>query len=117
VERDVEVLVLRGEYDAGNEDLMERVLAAVRAGQGRLVVDMVDTTFADSSVVRALVAGWDAATEQGGWLRVVYTHYMIGRVIEICGLQDLLPQYPSVQAAIAGHVHTEHPRAAVERGR
>jgi len=117
VERDVEVLVLRGEYDAGNEDLADRVLAAVRAGNGCLVVDMVDTTFADSSVIRALVAGWDLATESGGWLRVAYTHYMIGRVIEICGLQDLLPQYPSVQAAITGHVHHDHPRAAAERGR
>lgn len=111
------VLVVAGEADAGDVELLEQVLAAVRNGDGRVVVDMIDATFADSSVVRALVAGYQEAAERGGWLRLAYTHHMIGRIIEICGLEELLPQYPSVQAAVNGHAHTEHPGSALDRGR
>ena len=35
-----------------------------------------------------------------GWVRVVYTHHVIRRVIEICGLIDLLPQYTTLDAAL-----------------
>ncbi|MGQ0845438.1 MAG: STAS domain-containing protein [Sporichthyaceae bacterium] len=111
------VLVVAGECDAGDTELLEQVLAAVRAGDGRVVIDMIDATFADSSVVRALVAGYQEATEKGGWLRLAYTHHMIGRIIEICGLEELLPQYPSVQAAVNGHVHSDHAGTAADRGR
>jgi anti-anti-sigma factor len=111
------VLVIAGEYDAGDTDLREQILAAVAEGDGRVVVDMIDVTFADSSVVRALVAGCQAAEERGGWLRLAYTHHMLRRVIDICGLEELLPQYPSVQAAVNGHVHSDHTGTTAERGR
>ncbi|MGQ0465360.1 MAG: STAS domain-containing protein [Sporichthyaceae bacterium] len=114
---DPSVLVVAGEADAGDTELLEQVLAAVRNGDGRVVVDMIDATFADSSVVRALVAGYQEAAGRGGWLRLAYTHHMIGRIIEICGLEELLPQYPSVQAAVNGHAHTYHPSSAADRGR
>lgn len=111
------VLVVAGEADAGDTELLEQVLAAVHCGDGRVVVDMIDATFADSSVVRALVAGYQEAAGRGGWLRLAYTHHMIGRVIEICGLEELLPQYASVQAAVSGHAHIERSRVAGDRGR
>lgn len=117
VDDGLRVLVIAGEYDAGDIDLRDRVLAAVAEGDGRVVVDMIDVTFADSSVVRALVAGFQAADERGGWLRLAYTHHMVRRVIEICGLEELLPQYPSVQAAVSGHVLSDHTSATAERGR
>lgn len=111
------VLVVAGEADAGDTQLLEQVLAAVRSGDGRVVVDMIDATFADSSVVRALVAGYQEAAGRGGWLRLAYTHHMIGRVIEICGLEELLPPYPSVHAAVNGHAHLEHSSTTANRGR
>lgn len=111
------VLVVAGEADAGDTELLEQVLAAVRNGDGRVVVDMIDATFADSSVVRALVAGFREAAGHGGWLRLAYTHHMIGRIIEICGLEELLPQYPSVRAAVDGHAHSEHSSTTADRGR
>jgi anti-anti-sigma factor len=98
------VVVAEGELDVADESLQKLLLDLVTDDRG-LVVDLLNVTFIDSSVVRALVLAHREASERGGWLRVVYTHHLIRRVIEICGLAELLPQYTSVEAAVRG-VHS-----------
>ncbi len=46
-------------------------------------------------------------SERGGWVRIVYTHHLIKRVIEICGLTEVFPQYPTVAAAISRTPHLD----------
>ena len=111
------VVTLAGEWDVADERLEEILLHPLRSGDGRLVVDMLNVSFIDSSVVRALVAAHVAATEREGWIRLVYTHHVIRRVIEICGLADLLPQFGTVDAAIRGHERQGLDHATAEDGR
>jgi len=98
------VVVAKGELDIADESLQKVLVDLAAEGRG-LVVDLLHVTFIDSSVVRALVLAYREANERGGWLRVVYTHHVVRRVIEICGLAELLPQYTSVEAAVRG-VHS-----------
>ncbi len=95
------VVVVDGELDASDGAWSSELQAAVAAGQSRVVVDMLGVSFIDSSVVRRLVEAYRALDT--GWLRVVYTHHLIRRVIAICGLADALPQYTSVEAALRGN--------------
>jgi len=111
------VVTLSGEWDAADRRLDDVLLEQVRAGGGRLVVDMLNVSFIDSSVVRSLVAARGAAVERQGWVRLVYTHHVIRRVIEICGLTDLLPQFGAVEAAMRGHELHCHEDLAVADGR
>lgn len=108
------VATLTGEWDAADERLEDILLGQVRSGDGRLVVDMLNVSFIDSSVVRALVAAYVEANARGGWVRLVYTHHVVRRVIEICGLADLLPQFGAVDAAARGHERLNIDTLAVE---
>lgn len=101
----------RGELDAATDELARALDSAVAGGADHLVVDLLDVTFIDSSVVRDLVLAHRAVSERGGWLRIVYTHHLITRVIEICGLSEIFPQYPTVAAAISRTPH--HPDVEV----
>jgi len=102
------VVALSGELDVADADWSETLDDALGDGASRLVLDLTNVTFIDSSVVRALVLAYREANERGGWVRVVYTHHLIRRVIEICGLAEVLPQYTSVEAAVRGVHSTVH---------
>ncbi len=99
IEEDPVVVRFSGELDAGDPDLAAELLGRVGEGSSCVIVDMLNVSFIDSSVIRALVLAHRGATTQGGWLRVVYTHHIVRRVIEMCGLADVFPQYPTIEAA------------------
>ena len=83
----------RGELDlATAPELEDRVLAAVRAAEGDVVLDLRELTFMDSTGVRTIVAAHQAAKESGADLRVVRpaADSAVSRVIEISGIDDAL---------------------------
>jgi stage II sporulation protein AA (anti-sigma F factor antagonist) len=93
------VVTLAGELDAAEPDWDSDLQAALAAGQQRIILDLRNVTFIDSSVIRTLVLTLKQLPA-GGWLRLVYTHHLIRRVIDICGLADNLPQYTTLEAAL-----------------
>jgi anti-anti-sigma factor len=111
------VVVLSGEWDAADVGLDEILVDQLRANDGRLVVDMLNVTFIDSAVVRACVAAHRESSKRSGWVRLVYTHHVIRRVVEICGLTEVFPQFASVEAALRGHERHGGEMLAVEEGR
>lgn len=94
------VVRFEGELDAGDSSVAGALEAEIASGANRLIVDMVNVSFIDSSVIRALILAHRNVTGAGGWLRVVYTHHVVRRVIDMCGLTDVFPQYPTIQAAV-----------------
>jgi anti-anti-sigma factor len=96
----VAVVALSGELDVADPEWSDDIEAALEAGHNCLVVDLTNVTFVDSSVVRSIVLAYKRVTAAGGWVRVVYTHHLIARVIQICGLADTFPQYATVDAAL-----------------
>lgn len=101
LQQDPQVVRLSGELDAGDAGLADE-LVQLSGGSGYIIVDMVNVSFIDSSVIRALVLVHRRVTDAGGWLRLVYTHHMVRRVIEMCGLAAVFPQYPTIDAARRG---------------
>ena len=93
------VLTLSGELDAADPGWADELQEALRAGQRQVVVDLRNVTFIDSSVIRALVLA-GKKVPQDGWLRLVYTHHLIRRVIDICGLSEAFPQFTTLDAAV-----------------
>jgi len=92
------VVALSGELDVADAEWSETLEKSFRDGTSRLVLDLTNVTFIDSSVVRELVLA-HRRVGPGGWVRLVYTHHLIARVIDICGLADTFPQYATVDAA------------------
>ncbi|MGN6330642.1 MAG: STAS domain-containing protein [Motilibacteraceae bacterium] len=99
VQGPVAVVTCHGELDTADDALGTLLSATVEQGHRDIVVDMLDVTFIDSSVIGALV-GTAVDLEPDGSIRLVYTHHMISRVLQICGLAEQFPQYPTVAAAL-----------------
>ena len=111
----VVVAEVSGELDAADNKLETELQTLLARSESRIVVDLTNVTFIDSSVIRSLVVAHRTVAERSGWVRVVYTHHLIGRVIEICGLRDVFPQYASVECAVRGTI-TMHAQSGTEWG-
>lgn len=102
------VVSLAGELDAADDGWAAALEHAIDGGARHVVVDMLNVSFLDSSVVRALVLARRRVSDDG-WVRLVYTHHLIRRVIDICGLTELLPQFTTLEAALRGAPTRQHP--------
>jgi anti-anti-sigma factor len=104
------VISLSGELDAADASWADEIATALDAGCDRLVIDLLNVTFIDSSVVRELILA-QRRVGADGWIHLVYTHHLISRVIQICGLADTFPQFTTV----AGAVRSAPTRTAAHR--
>ena len=89
---DLIVVAPEGEIDMANAALFREVLRQVveRKNGGRIVVDMRDVTFLDSSGLGMLVAAQRAATVKGIELRLADPNPIVRMTLEVANLADLL---------------------------
>lgn len=93
------VISLSGELDASDASWADEISTALDAGHTRLVVDLLNVSFVDSSVIRALILAQRRLGDDG-WIHLVYTNHLISRVIQICGVADTFPQFTTVAGAL-----------------
>ncbi|MDQ1635882.1 MAG: anti-sigma factor antagonist [Frankiaceae bacterium] len=106
---DIVEIVVAGELDVAGSELSSGLTSALESGASRIVVNLLEVTFIDSSVLRTLLLAHREVTARHGWIRLVYTNRLIGRVISLTGLEQVLPQYASVAGARAGRALREGP--------
>lgn len=99
IETEPVVVSFSGELDASDPAFGDELQVRIDGGASCLIVDLHNVTFIDSSVIKALILAQRRATAADGWLRVVYTHHVVRRVIEMCGLAEVFPQYSTVESA------------------
>lgn len=110
------VVPLSGELDASDTAWNDELDALLDVGHRQIVIDLLNVSFVDSSVVRALVNAHNRIGDDG-WIRIVFTHHLIRRVIDICGLSGLLPQYTTVESALRGSPSQQiHPGESLRSG-
>jgi anti-sigma B factor antagonist len=98
---DQAVVTMAGEIDLTNAgDMRQALLAAVSDGPAALIIDMSGTTFCDSAGVQAIVDAYHQATANRTQIRLVAT--VILRILTLTGVDQLIPTYPSLEAALAG---------------
>ena len=100
------VTVLRpsGRLDLLSAAQMKRRLAEeVAAGHPRLVIDLSDVPFIDSSGLGALIGGLKAARLAGGDLRIARPGEQVRVSLELTTLDRVLHPYPTLEAALAGY--------------
>jgi anti-sigma B factor antagonist len=85
-------LVLSGDLDTATTPRLKKYLATLAdTHRGVLVIDLRRLTFMDSSGISALVAADSHARRDGLELTIVRGPPQVQRVMEICGLGDVLP--------------------------
>jgi anti-anti-sigma factor len=98
---DIRVLTLHGEIDhAVTNELTETLLPYDGATPPRTVVDLSGVTFMDSSGINVLIAAHQAMSDAQGWLRIVGPQNSVLRVLQLVGLDQVMPCYPTVEQAM-----------------
>ncbi|MDQ3758023.1 MAG: STAS domain-containing protein [Actinomycetota bacterium] len=94
------VLSVSGEVDlATAPELRQRLVDLVADGHRRIVVDMSETEFLDSTGLGALVVGLKRLRAHDGEMRVVCTTPRVRKVFEITHVDRVLPLFDSVEQA------------------
>jgi anti-sigma B factor antagonist len=101
------VATMPAEIDVTNADAIRQALrVAVGQGSSVLIIDMSATTFCDSAGLQAIIDAHnllDARNQNAATrteLRLVAD--VVRRIILLVGLDQLIPVYPTLEAALAG---------------
>jgi anti-sigma B factor antagonist len=79
--------------------LRELVAGVVAAGTPRIVVNLEETSFMDSSGLGALIGCLKAARQAGGDLRIAAVQPQVKMVLELTSMDGVLMSYASAEEA------------------
>lgn len=97
------VIRIDGRFTASGAPLLRNAVTdAIEADSPRIVVDLSDTTFIDSSGLGALIGGLKSARVAGGDLRIAGAPDTVLAVLRLTNLDRVLLNHPSVEAAFVG---------------
>ncbi|MFG3547339.1 STAS domain-containing protein [Streptomyces sp. NPDC047725] len=94
------VVTLAGEVDLdGSGQLGDVLLSCVRTAPGT-VVDLSEVGFLDSSGINVLISAHRAAEARGVRLRLAAPRRAVLRVLQLVGVDTLIPCHPTVEEAL-----------------
>jgi len=95
------VLAVRGEIDLFTAPELKQVLAeSIEAGRVRIIVDLTETTFLDSTALGVLIGAVKRLRSRDGALAIVNVDENIAKTFEITGLDQIFTILPSREAAV-----------------
>ena len=100
---EVAILVVGGEVDFEvSPQLKARLMRAIKAGSRRLILDLNDVTFIDSTAIGVIAGTVEKLDEMGGGsVSIVSTHEKVIQIFEITGLDNLVAIHASRDEALA----------------
>jgi anti-sigma B factor antagonist len=88
-EGDEPVVHLAGELDLSTSPDLQEALAPLTRESRRVVVDLADLEFMDSTGLAALLGAHKALAERGGTLELRHPSRMVIGLVQITGLDDV----------------------------
>ena len=104
------VLAVRGEIDLFTAPELKQVLAeSIEAGRVRIIVDLTETTFLDSTALGVLIGAVKRLRSRDGALAIVNVDENIAKTFEITGLDQIFTIRASRAEALAALDEEEAP--------
>lgn len=96
------VISVRGNLDIDSAPVLTTTLDRIldRAAP-RVVVDLSEVQFCDSTGLSAFVLSHNRATDTGGWLRLAGPNQFLFGLLETVGLTTRIGVYPTVAEALS----------------
>jgi anti-sigma B factor antagonist len=102
LDADRHVVAVRGEIDLFTApELKQKLTDAIESGKSRLVVDLSDTTFLDSTALGVLIGAVKRLRTREGALVIVNVDQNIAKTFEITGLDQIFTILSTRDDAIA----------------
>lgn len=107
VEDSVCVLRVSGDVDFDvAPELKQRIVGHVEAGDRRLIIDLSEVGFIDSTAIGVLVAALKRLRDAGGTLMVVCDNEDVRSIFATVGLESVIPLHRSDRDAFAALART-----------
>ena len=101
VDDQTHLIELGGEVDLYTApEFKERMVEVIENGKKRVVVDLSEATFIDSTTLGVLVGGVKRLRPSGGSLALVCTDQNIQKIFEITGLDRVFPIHATREDAL-----------------
>ncbi len=100
---DAVVVAVAGELDLFTAPfLRDEVRDAIKQDSARLVLDLQQLSFMDSSGLSVLIEAWRLATSEGGGVSLAAPQAPVARILRTTGLDQRIKVYPDVDSAVGG---------------
>ncbi|MEU4039838.1 STAS domain-containing protein [Streptomyces collinus] len=96
----IHVLTAAGEIDHHSGDVLRQALDLAGTPHHRVVVDLRQVTFMDSSGINLFIAAHQALSEAGGWIRLAGASDPVRRVLELVGVDTFIDCHASLREAL-----------------
>lgn len=101
---DAVVVAVEGELDLFTAPfLRDEVREAIKEDGSRLVFDLSELSFMDSSGLSVLIEAWRLATGEGGGVCLAAPQPPVARILRTTGLDRRIKVYPDVATAVSTH--------------
>ncbi|MFI8194107.1 STAS domain-containing protein [Streptomyces sp. NPDC085946] len=87
---DIRMLTLAGEIDHHTGETLQQALDITGTTRPRIVIDMRQVAFMDSSGINILITAHQHITQAGGWLRLAEPTPSVRRVLQLVGIDQLI---------------------------
>ena len=102
VDADTQLLRARGDLDLyAAPELKRRLASAIDAGKTRIVVDLTDAAFMDSTALGVLLGAFKRLRVRDGALAIASEQPTILRILEVTGMNQVLDLHPTADDAFA----------------
>ncbi|MER7485105.1 STAS domain-containing protein [Streptomyces sp. NPDC126497] len=95
------VLTLVGEIDHDTGKTLRHALDLSPTDPSRIVADLRQVTFMDSSGINIFLTAHHTATAAGGWLRLAAPTPAVLRTLQIVGIDEIIDCHPTLQDALS----------------
>jgi anti-sigma B factor antagonist len=82
------------------EALKEKLIKNIKEGQKKIIVDLEQVEFVDSSFLSSLIAGLKQVSSQNGDLKLVGVQPSVKYIFQITRLEKVFEIYDSLEAAL-----------------
>ncbi|MET7436219.1 STAS domain-containing protein [Streptomyces sp. NPDC004082] len=96
----VAVVSVRGEIDQSSIEPLREALVGGSAPARRTVIDLGEVSFMDSTGLNLLLDVHLAASNDGGWVRLANVSERVSRILEIVGVNQVIPVYATLRLAL-----------------
>ncbi|MFD7004128.1 STAS domain-containing protein [Streptomyces mirabilis] len=96
------VVTVQGEIDHAVKDLLSQALLSEdgTVPPPRIVADLSDVTFMDSSSINVFISAHHRASNAQGWLRIAGPQESVVRLLHLVGIDQIIDCHPTVEQAL-----------------
>lgn len=97
---DCMVITIRGDLDIVTSPQLDECLSAAESSHTRIILDLSQVDFLDTSALAVIVGHWKKAEAAGGTLALAGARYRYTKTLWITGLADKLTLYETVDEGV-----------------